>query len=354
MSGQSNIAILNIYYMLAYVYQSLRDGNYENVKTEDFENIKGLFSTILANGITSQIKRGIAREYIERNEELATLRGKIDMQATMRLKIREERRLACTYDELSEDNIMNKILKTTALYLIRDKEVGKEQKSKLKRAILFFGEVGTVDPILINWRSFNYNRNNATYQMLMNICYLVLHELLLTQQQGEKRLAKFLNDQAMSSLYEKFLLAYYRKHFGKYEPAAPVINWDAEGPIDLLPRMETDITLTDKEHDKKLIIDAKYYGKIMQTRIDVPTVRSSNLYQIYSYVKNEDKNHTGLVDGMLLYAKTDEADNPDVIYRLGGNRIAVKTLDLNVEFSEIRRQLDQVIVDWQEATCLKA
>ena len=43
---------------------------------------------------------------------------------------------------------------------------------------------------------------------------------------------------------------------------------------------------------------------------------------------------------MLLYARTDEGNQPDNTYMMSGNRISVKTLDLNCEFSEITRQLN--------------
>lgn len=45
---------------------------------------------------------------------------------------------------------------------------------------------------------------------------------------------------------------------------------------------------------------------------------------------------------MLLYAKTDEAIQPDQEYSMSGNKISVHTLDLNCDFSEIRKQLNNI------------
>ena len=45
---------------------------------------------------------------------------------------------------------------------------------------------------------------------------------------------------------------------------------------------------------------------------------------------------------MLLYARTDEEIQPDNTYMMSGNRISVKTLDLNCDFSEITRQLNAI------------
>lgn len=48
---------------------------------------------------------------------------------------------------------------------------------------------------------------------------------------------------------------------------------------------------------------------------------------------------------MLLYAKTDEDITPDVAYSMGGNKIFVRTLDLNCEFKKIKEQLDKIVAE---------
>ena len=51
------------------------------------------------------------------------------------------------------------------------------------------------------------------------------------------------------------------------------------------------------------------------------------------------------VSGMLLYAATDEAIQPDNSYQMSGNKISVKTLDLNRDFSEIAAQLNAIVAE---------
>ena len=45
---------------------------------------------------------------------------------------------------------------------------------------------------------------------------------------------------------------------------------------------------------------------------------------------------------MLLYAKTDEEVYPNNEYQMSGNKVAVRTLDLNCDFNEISRQLNSI------------
>jgi 5-methylcytosine-specific restriction enzyme subunit McrC len=104
--------------------------------------------------------------------------------------------------------------------------------------------------------------------------------------------------------------------------------------------MQSDIILQ-KGH-RTIIIDTKYYSKTMQSHHGRTTYISGNLYQIYAYVMNYRKGVFGDVSGVLLYAKTDEAITPDEDLIISGNKISLKTLDLNQEWNGITGQLDKV------------
>ena len=343
--ANSNILIKNIYHMLAYAFKVLKQSNYNQIATEEFENIHNLLAAILSKGISQQLKQGLYREYIDKSEDLAVLRGKLNIQGTIKNRIENKQRLYCEYDELSEDNIFNQILKLTATILIKHQNVENEYKSELKKSLLYFGNVSDISVSTINWSILRFQRNNQSYKMLMNICYLVIDGLLLSTQNGEYSMAKFIDDQHMHSLYESFIREYYRYHYGnEISVSASFVDWDvpegSEG-IELLPKMKTDITL--QKGEKTLIIDAKYYSHTMQHHFDSNTFHSSNMYQIFTYVKNFDKQQTGNVSGMLLYARTNEAIQPDNDYIIGGNKISVKTLDLNCDFEVIKGQLNNIV-----------
>jgi 5-methylcytosine-specific restriction enzyme subunit McrC len=55
MTDDKGILIQNIYYMLAYAFQELKQNNYEDIAGEDFDNIHDLFAEILAKGISYQL-----------------------------------------------------------------------------------------------------------------------------------------------------------------------------------------------------------------------------------------------------------------------------------------------------------
>lgn len=348
MTKDKGILIRNIYYMLAYAFQVLRQKNYDDVRAEAFDDIQDLFAVILTKGVSQQLKQGLHREYITKNEDLPEMRGKLDIHGTIKNQIQRKKILSCEYDELSVNNIFNQILKTTITILVRDSGVKKPHKSDLKKVILFFDDVDSIDPLIIRWDSLMYKRNNKNYEMLMNVCYFVLDGMIQTTEKGNYKMASF-SDEHMHKLYEKFVLEYFKRHHVYLSEArAAQVKWDLsagteESMIHFLPIMQTDIFLRYKE--RILIIDTKYYGHTMQMQYDKATLHSGNVYQIFTYVKNQDAANTGNVSGMLLYAKTEEVITPDSSYVMGKNRISVKTLDLNKEFKLIAAQLDKIAED---------
>ena len=343
MIKDKSIFIKNIYYMLSYAFTTLNQGGYDDVATEEFENVHNLFAAILAKGIGRQLKQGLYREYLNRKEDVTKVRGKIDMPGTIQNFITRKRVLTCEYDELSENNLLNQILKTTVMLLLRHTKVDQEYKNNLKNEMLFFSNVDTIDPSTVRWSAIRFQRNNSTYRMLISLCQFILEGMLLTTDDGEYKLASFVDEQRMSRLYEKFILEYYIKEYPTLNVSASQIPWALDDGIGtMLPVMQSDIMLT--KGSKVLIIDAKYYTHTTQVQYDTYSLHSGNLYQIFTYVKNKaelaDKPHE--VSGMILYARTDETIQPDNEYKMSGNRISVRTLDLNREFSEIAAQLNQI------------
>ena len=336
------IPVKNIYYMLSYAFHILREDGYKKVETETFENTAELFAAILTSGITLQVKRGLGREYTETTESLSSPKGKLAVTASVRRKTFLKKQLVCTYDEFSPNTRMNQILKSSALLLLRS-GISKPRQKNLRRLMGYFQAVDELDLRTVDW-NFRYHRNNQSYRLLMEICRLLCKGLLQTQSDGDTKIMDFLDDQQMSHLYEKFLLAYYRRHYPQLSARAAQIPWQLDDNMDaLLPVMQTDITLS--HQDKTLIIDAKYYSRAMQSQYEKSTIRSGHLYQIFAYVKNAAamKEQPHEVSGMLLYAKTDEELAPSHTYAMSGNKISVETLDLSQDFSGIAAHLNRIV-----------
>lgn len=339
------IPIRNIYYMLSYAFRALNPQGYKRVSVEQFDNVLEMLSSVLSRGISIQIKRGIGKGYLDKIEPLCSPRGRFELSESIKTNCIHKNHLVCSYDIFSENIYMNRIIKSTLELLIRS-DISKTRKKELRRLLVYFSDVSSLDVNNINWNMY-YNRNNQTYQMLVTICHMIIKGLLQSASDGSKRLMDFIDKQQMHHLYEKFIFEYYRRHFPQISVSSSEIKWvidDSE--VYMLPIMKSDIMLA--YNDKVLIIDAKYYSSNTQTRYDTNKIHSHNLYQIFTYVKNKSyqlKDNSD-VSGMLLYAQTDDEIQPNNTYMMSGNKISVKTLDLNCEFSEISSQLNRIVSDY--------
>ena len=336
------IRIQNIYYMLAYAFQVLNEQGYKNIVTEEFDNTAELCAAILARGISTQVRRGLGKEYIPQTEALSSLRGKLDISESIKTQTFLKKQMICSYDDFSVNSVMNRIIKSTVLLLLKG-DISKSRKKELRKLMVFFEDVDVIDLYSVNW-NMQYNRNNQTYRMLISICYLVFKGLLQTQSDGTTKLMDFLDEQRMHRLYEKFILEYYRKEHPELTANASKIPWQLDDDFgDMLPVMQTDIMLTKDE--KTLIIDAKYYAHTTQRQYDKNTLHSGNLYQVFTYVKNKEAElaeQPHKVAGMLLYARTDEEIYLEKEYRMSGNQIWVRTLNLDGDFDMIKKQLNEI------------
>lgn len=210
--------------------------------------------------------------------------------------------------------------------------------------MIYFEAVDEIPSSSVHWDMLRYDRNTRTYQMLHSLCYFLLQSRLLTTENGDVKMERF-SDAHMNLLFQRFVMEYYKRKHPEYKAQAKQIKWDLceneSVSTSMLPIMQTDITLA--LCGRILIIDTKYYGQTIQENMGKISIHSPNLYQIHTYVTNEDKYHTGLVDGMLLYARTSSDIQPDTQFRNhDGNIFMVKTLDLSQDFNVIEEQLENI------------
>ena len=354
MTVDKGIIIKNIYHMLVYAFKVLKQEEYRSINGEYFNNkeIYDLFAEILEKGISKQLRQGLYREYVPKQEELSVMRGKLNISDTLRLQSQRKQRVSCEFDDYSEDNIHNQILKSTLLLVVQTENIDKQRKKSLKNLLLFFDSVSIIDMKSVRWDKLIYQRNNKNYELLLNLCYFLYNGMIQTTEEGKYKLASF-TDEQMHMLFQRFVFEYYKKTFKNIiNVSAPTIKWyddydDSDPLIKLLPDMKTDIVL--KKDNKILIIDTKYYTKVMTRNYSKSTLRSGHLYQIFSYVKNMEKSCSETVSGLLLYAKTDEDIFPDnrakKSFLSTGNNISIRTLDLNQEFDIITVQLNNIVKD---------
>ena len=339
MERNSNIPIRNIYYMLSYAYQTLNLSEYKQIGTEDFENVKELYAEILSIGIPVLIRGGLSKDYISVEETSNVIKGKIDINSTIKKNTLVNKKVVVVYDEFSEDILLNQIIKGTLLYLARSNKINQKMRKSFYGLLPYFTEVTDVELDLKLWKNVKYSRQNIRYQFIVDVCRYLYEQLLFDESSTSQIMKELQDEQRLSSLYEKFIYAFFKRETN-YKVSRYQIQWNVDdGFTEALPIMQTDLIL--QKDNKTLIVDAKFYSENMAARFEggAAKQKSGNLYQIFTYINNWKKGPNETVAGMLIYAKTTALNQPNQVYQIKGKKIFVVSLDLQQDFISIKENL---------------
>lgn len=336
--------IKNIYYMLCYSFNRdlLSEKDVSSVDSESFSNIYNLFSIVLCMMVRKQIKKGINKDYIGNTNSLSTVRGKINISDTIKTNSLLKQKLTCDYDEFSDNNPLNQIIKTTATYLINSNRIGNATKRELKKVMIYFSNVDVIEISSINWKKLMFNRNNKSYKNIIVLCELILKGLIVSDKKGNEQFKEFLDETALHRIYENFIKEYFKNHYNLNAGSRTLSLTDEA--VEYIGMMKTDITL--ETDDRMLIIDAKFYNHILNPGrfVGSQIISMNNIYQINTYVENQLLKSGKKVSGMLLYAQTIDEPIININVPINEKNIMIKTLDLNQDWKHISETLDDIAI----------
>jgi 5-methylcytosine-specific restriction enzyme subunit McrC len=341
------IPIENIYYLLCYAWNKLEEKERVNVSVDDKTELLDLFAKILINGTKILLKRGIDRSYIDFKDEIAGVKGKVQISQTLKSNLLFKQRTICTFDTFSSNILTNRILVSTIYSLSRTKGLDKDLKKELITLQRMFSGIELIQINNLLFSQIKLNRNNRFYDFLMNVCQIIYENTLPSEEQGNYKFTDFTRDERkMNQLFEAFIRNFYRIEQSKYNIVKKeTIDWqficDEKDSYQFVPKMETDITL--ENQTEKIIIDAKYYRETMIINYDKEKIKSNNLYQLFSYLLNQEDNTPKTVNakGILLYP-TIEKDY-DLQYKYETHTIEIRTINLNANWKLISNRLKEII-----------
>lgn len=336
-----SIPIQNIYYLLSYAWNKLEEREIISVRSIKGNSFADLFAKVLSNGMTYVMRRGLDRGYISHQEQTSRLRGRIDFNSTLNAISLRHPTLVCQYDELSYDVLHNQIVRTT-IHRLLQVDVDKSIRKDLLYLDRRLKQISLIPLAKKHFSLVQLHSNNYFYDFLLKICELIHDNLIISEDDGSAKFKDFLRDpKAMGRLFEEFVRNFFKKEQSEYHVCGEIIKWQArplgETPLDMLPVMKTDVSLTSPH--RKIIIDTKYYTQALQIHYDKESIHSGALYQLFAYLKNIDqKNGTGpKCEGILLYPTVEKEIN--FLYEIEGHKVSIKTINLKQDWKEIHDSL---------------
>lgn len=347
------IPVQNLYHLLTYAWDQLEEAEQVNVTAEPTDSLLDLLARVLVQGTTHVLKRGLARNYVPEQELTGRLRGKLLLSESIRQQTLPATRAWCTFDELSHDILVNRLLKSALHYLLVAPKLASSLRQELRALYVRLGDVALMPvPDMRLYEQVRLHRHTAHYGLMLSICRLVHEEALLTQETGDHLFRDFTgNDKRMAALFEKFVRNFYRQRQTHYKVQAEQLQWAVKA-ISLqakavLPKMKTDVSLT--AESEKIIIDCKFYRNALKPHYNKEKLISNNLYQLHTYVEHARlQKPKRRLRGLLLYPVVQQPLRFQ--YALTGtvDWLEVATIDLGQHWIEVEKDL-LALLQWPTA-----
>ena len=386
-----NISPSNIIFILAYAFDLKWD--YLEKEISDIDLQESSFFELLVFVLTmwtNKLRRqGLFRSFLEVEDEIKRIRGKILFKPSMKSNGLSSNTLCCQFDELSFDILENQILLSTLEFCEKElvkrkrKVKGKKRQDDISDLALSAYNLVRLLSSQVSYRPlsiqlFNqlfFHRTNIAYKPILRICRFIYDSAVLAQE-GEEKFFD-IPENKMSEIFERFLRNYLTENLkgerikvDSPNPRSWVVSADELNvKVKYIPSIHPDIVIWQKG-DPKFVIDAKFYAKAINknkwwSRNEVVgeekeesesfKTHSHNLYQIIAYTNYYN------CDGLLVYAQTESGSfeelvkiNPeyysdkDSCYR----RFGFRTFDLSGDFEGFRTRLDDFVEQISELASL--
>jgi 5-methylcytosine-specific restriction enzyme subunit McrC len=336
----SGIPIQNLYYLLLYAWEKVPEGIIVDVGNSEHTDILDLLSRIFEGSLRHVLRRGLFQSYRPRVAEFSGLRGRLLVAPTARRMLAQQGRTICEFDELSEDNLPNQIIRATILGLSEAEDLDSKMRHRLRQLDAKLAGIRRIDLAGRHFGQVQLQGSNGFYGFLLNLCRLIYDSILMSEEKGEARFREFARDR-LPDIYERFVFGFYKRERPDVVVTRDDIRWDAQerepGCLQYLPRMRTDISLRDSH--RCLVIDTKFYEEALRKRFNAEKIISGHLYQVYAYLKNLEPRGgvDALAEAMLLYPAVNQRFRLD--YSIGGHRIRVCTVDLAANWKKVSEEL---------------
>ena len=347
------IPLPTLYYFLCYAWNRLPEpAVLQASENAPFAKPLALLAQVLLHGTRRRLRTGLPRTFQTLEAELASLRGRVELAPSLGRGLLSQGRAVCTFDELSVDSPLHRLLAHTLSTLAYAADVPAPLRRELRqmRQRLPVAAGPEAAPTAATFRELRRQRFDGPARFLAHVCELVWQVALPEPAAaGRRRFTDFRRDEAlMARIFEQFVRNFYRREQHHFRVYAETIAWQAEAPLPadlaLLPTMLTDTTL--EAPDRKIILDTKYYAAALRPRYDRQRLIAPHLYQLYAYLQNQRPAPGQALEGILLYPAGHgpaSAQAVDLRYTLGRHAVRVVTLNLHQPWPGIAADLLRLV-----------
>ena len=195
------VPVRNLFYMLAVAYK-IDPFLQEQASMDRLDAMLEFVGRYFADLVEQRLERGLYRSYIEVEDNLATVRGRIAFAEDIRRNYVMRHRTYCRYSDFTWDIPENQVIRQVA-HLLSGWGFRRDLRLRLARIDAMMAEVTRTNLPGRAVASFRYNRQNDDYKPLHQLCRLFLDGASLSEDEGVFDFRTFLVD--MNKLFEEFI-----------------------------------------------------------------------------------------------------------------------------------------------------
>ncbi len=253
-----------------------------NVARHD-DSILEIFIRLFCKKLWQCVRRGMVRRYVGCRENLPTLRGRLSITDQIRHNLARPDRLACIFDEFSDNNALNQALKAALRILIKAARSQRNLRD-ISELMFCFQDVDDVPPNAIDWVQAGTNRLSARYKPVLALARMFIERQSPDVVSGNGNGFSLLFD--MNQLFELYVGAMAKRAFSRDD-----LKVSLQGPIRHLAhnsggglafKLKPDIVAS-TQHGVAFIIDTKW--KRLDEQFHRDGVSSGDMYQMFAYAK---------------------------------------------------------------------
>lgn len=302
----TKVPVRNLFAMLEYAYDLKGFKILEGlIESESIEDLYDLLAIVLAKRILGRIRKGIYRNYLEFDDKLPYVRGRLDVLA--HVKSPEKSILPCCFEEHTADLADNQILLwTLTRILMSGVPIAKSRIYVQQAQRSLQGFVSTTAFSAKDCIKRLYGRMNQDYEPMHALCRFFLEHMGPTHHAGNRLMLPVLID--MERLFELFVAEWLKKNVPSVYRVRSKENVQLH--MGHLVSISIDITIEDTYTGRTIcVLDTKYKAP------DTPA--TEDIYQVVSYAEAK-----GCSRAVLIYP----LHLPSPIQGLWGNNIRVESL----------------------------
>ncbi len=174
------------------------------------ETLLDILIRLFADRLLAEARRGLPRAYLAQEEDLAALRGRLDIIRQFSHNAVRPDRLACRFDALLPDTPLLRVMKACVLMLRRHARVLETQR-RLDELRFLLAEVSDVPVNALPWAQVRIDRTNRRWETLYGLAKLFLKREWQRTNHDAKAGQGITLLFAMNDLFEAYIAALARR-----------------------------------------------------------------------------------------------------------------------------------------------